>query len=563
MLLIILSWIYILFTCVNLGYYSDKIFQTKATNFIIIIILGLFTTTILASFWAIFGRINIEFHGALFLLNGLIFFKFQKEIKAKYTVFNEELRLLAKPLQVFLAVITVLIIAQCAAAPFVIDNESYYIQTIKWLNEYGFVKGLANLHISLGQTSGWHILQSAFSFSFLYKNFNDLSGFCLLIGNYFAVLILNQYFLNTKKIYLIVGLFPLANVLFFQLISAPSPDIPVYTFAFILFFYFIEKFESPSISNFTIITILSIFILFIKATALGLVLIPIIVLTIHFKELYQKLIPLTLIGIAVLSLFIIKNGILSGMPLFPLTYFRLAADFSLPESIAQFYFNSGKLCLFFLSSEEYNSMTYGQIALKWLFASKLSGFFNTLTVSILVVCPFFIRFFYNKKSFWLLYIVAIATVVSILLSSPVYRYFIYLTLFFGLFILTCLFNKKHFIYTIYGASILISAILVLFPFRFDSLTQNKLISNNSSFAIQNSIFPHQNSKLGNQFKVVQNGNLKYHSLIDNPFFWATGDGKIPCVNQNQIDYFKNHLLILPQMRTTDLKDGFYTKKGNR
>ena len=76
------------------------------------------------------------------------------------------LRNLILPLQLIMSVITVLIIAQCSTAPFVIDNETYYIQTIKWLNEYGFVRGLANLHISLGQCSGWHILQSAFSFSF-------------------------------------------------------------------------------------------------------------------------------------------------------------------------------------------------------------------------------------------------------------------------------------------------------------------------------------------------------------------------------------------------------------
>ena len=62
MLLIFLSWIYILFTTINLGFGLDKILGLKNKNFIITSILGLFTATIFASIWAIFGRINIEFH---------------------------------------------------------------------------------------------------------------------------------------------------------------------------------------------------------------------------------------------------------------------------------------------------------------------------------------------------------------------------------------------------------------------------------------------------------------------------------------------------------------------
>jgi len=114
-------------------------------------------------------------------------------------LFIAALKNLKVPLQLFLGAITILIIAQCSTAPYVIDNESYYIQTIKWLNEYGYVKGLANLHIFFGQTSGWHIAQSAFNLSFLYPNFNDLSGFCLLLGNLFAILKLNSYFSNENK----------------------------------------------------------------------------------------------------------------------------------------------------------------------------------------------------------------------------------------------------------------------------------------------------------------------------------------------------------------------------
>ena len=169
MLLIFLSWLYILFTTINLGFGLDKILGLKNKDFVTTAILGLFSATVFASIWAIFGRINIAFHVFLLLLNLIIFFKFKKEISAIYKSFTLQIQQLELPLKLYLGIISILIIAQCASIPYVNDNESYYIQTIKWLNEYGFVKGIINIHLFFGQTSGWHITQSAFNFSFLYK----------------------------------------------------------------------------------------------------------------------------------------------------------------------------------------------------------------------------------------------------------------------------------------------------------------------------------------------------------------------------------------------------------
>ena len=138
MLLIILSWVYIVFTTINLGFGVDKLFKLQNKDFVVTSVLGLFATTILASFWAIFGRINIEFHYLLLTLNLLIFLKFKDDIFSIYTTFINELKSLSQNLKYYLAIITLCIIAQCSSIPYVIDNESYYIQTIKWLNEYGF-----------------------------------------------------------------------------------------------------------------------------------------------------------------------------------------------------------------------------------------------------------------------------------------------------------------------------------------------------------------------------------------------------------------------------------------
>lgn len=46
---------------------------------------------------------------------------------------------------------------------FMFDTYSYYLPTIKWLDQYGLVKGIANFDFNLGQHSLWHIIQASFN----------------------------------------------------------------------------------------------------------------------------------------------------------------------------------------------------------------------------------------------------------------------------------------------------------------------------------------------------------------------------------------------------------------
>lgn len=559
MVLILVSWIYITLTAIHLGLVLSSVISLKNNRFFPVLISGLFAASLLSTLWAVFGRIHLEFHVFLAGINALVYLKKRRQIHQLYAGAIQTIQRCSWPIKVALVSIGLMILAQCSTAPFVIDNETYYIQTIKWLNQYGLVPGLANLHISLGQVSGWHLLQSAFSFSFLYAHLNDLSGFCLLMGNTFALVQLDRYFKSGNQTALLMGLFPLANVLFFQLISAPSPDVPICVLSFVLFYYFIEDFKSNEVADFNFLALLGFFILFIKITALALILIPVLILWAHFHRWKKQLLPIGLLGLLTLVLFVTKNALVSGLPFFPLTFGRLPVDFAVPLSSAEFYFNSGKMCLFFVTPEEYQSMSVWQIALKWLFASKISGFFNLSTVLILLLSPIFIYKFYHQRALWWIYLVAVVEFVLLLLSSPVYRYFIYLTLFFGYFIFICVLNHPKTITAVYVFSVLATGFVLLFPLDFDRFTKNKLIRQNSSFSVENMIFPHQNSKLNTAYRRVQNGNLRYYSPVENPFFWANGDGNLPCVNQAQIDYFQKNLGLVPQMRGQDLSDGFYTQ----
>ncbi len=561
MLLIILSWIYTLITTIHLGYGLDKCLILNNKNFVITSVLGLFSATILGSIWAIFGRINFEFHVFLLALNAFIFFRYKSNILEIYKTFISEIKYLTYSLRLYLASIIVLIIAQCAAKPYVIDNESYYIQTIKWINEYGFVKGLANLHIFFGQTSGWHIAQSVFNFSFLYPNFNDLSGFCLMLGTIFSVFKLNSYFDNGIKIYLIVGLLPISNVLLFQFISAPSPDLPVYIFSFMLFFYFVAYFKEPSSQKFDLLVILALFVVFIKITAIAMLLIPLLFFITNFKLLKSKLATSFVISILVLALFLIKNTIITGYPMYPTQLLsNFSFDFKVPKMLISFYFDETKLYGFYSTQAEFESMNQIQIFIKWLTVHKINAVFNITSVVLVIFGSYFIFKFHNQKAYWLLYLIMIFQFGLLLFTSPQFRFFIHFLLFFSFLILVCFQNfKRTIIILLYGSSLIV-AFLVLVPINYSALTTNKLLAENSHFSISEIVFPYPNSKLKTHFHKHQIGNLVYNSPDKNSYFWTNGSGKLPCVNIQQINYFKVNYHYIPQMRTKNLNDGFYSKK---
>ncbi|WP_163399166.1 LIC_10190 family membrane protein [Flavobacterium fluviatile] len=561
MFLIFLSWIYILFTTINFGFIFDKIIGIKNNNFVVTSILGLFFTTILASFWAIFGRINIEFHLVLLFFNILLVLKYKFTILKIHKQFLLDFKKLEKVLKLILILITLLIIAQCSTAPFVIDNESYYIQTIKWLNEYGFVKGIANLHIYLGQTSGWHITQSIFNFSFLYKNFNDLSGFCLFLGSIFSVQKLNEYYRNNNTSHLITGLFPIFTVFLFQFISAPSPDIPVYVFSFILFFYFLENFKKVTPEIFNLTVILTLFLVYIKNTTLALAIIPIILFAIHFKFLSKNLFKPFLITGLVFFIFVIKNMIICGSPLFPSKiFYTLKTDYAIPPDIESFYYNLIKSYGYFTDINEYNSRSALDLFIKWLLLPKLNGIFNKTVIILIAVVPLFIYKNQNKKSLWILYLIMVFQLLLFLLTSPQYRFFMNFVMFFSIFCLVSIVRKRKTIEMFLFLSLLPAIIILFMPLSVSSFSNHNYMSKTSSFKFENLVFPHKNTKSNAAFVTFRLGNFNYNSPVNNDFFWANGDGNLPSVNKEQIDYFEKYFGTIPQMRTNDLKDGFYPKK---
>ncbi|HET8838190.1 MAG TPA: hypothetical protein VFM82_04270 [Flavobacteriaceae bacterium] len=564
MALIIFSWIYIFISAHLFGTFVNHSFKLK-NGLVVTQFLGFFLITLFTSLYGIFSGINSLFHVILFLIN-IGFALYLKDILLEYIgIWKQRINDLSTFIKIAFFIITFLIVAKCATAPYLIDNEFYYLQTIKWLNEYGFVKGLANIHFFLGQTSGWHILQSVFNFEFLYDRFNDLSGYCLWLGNIFALQRLNQFFKKEKtgRKLLIFGLFPLANVLYFQFISAPSSDIPVITISFIIFWLLLKGNKNPDRSTFITIYLLCFFTLYIKVSTLFLVLIPLFLLIKTYKYCTKILYPIILFGFCTLVLLVIKNQVLTGYPFYPLQVFQIVkADYALPESIQDLFFRYSKVYAYFITFEEYQHMSMLQRFLTWLQLPKLNGLFNKLIMVLFLLIPFVIQKFRNRKILYFIYFLGIFQLIILFLTSPQYRFFLVFVLFFLNLATASIFAKKKIIKTILIASVVISGIPIFLPINLNSFTKDRFAMPLTTFEFSYLLLPHGNSKTYSNYKIQKEGNLKYFSPVSSDNIWITGDGPLPTINSEQIKFFKENFGIVPQLRTDALEDGFYSKKVN-
>ncbi|NNT72880.1 hypothetical protein HKT18_11690 [Flavobacterium sp. IMCC34852] len=561
MALILISWLYVFFTSITLGIGFAKFFQIRSFSIVITGILGLFGVTLLASSWAIFGPINIAFHTFLLITSMVLGFYFKADlneiIKSTRTQFSD----FSVLVKVLLSFSSVLILAQSATLPFIADNETYYLQTIKWLNEYGFVPGLANLHLFLGQTSGWHITQSVYSFSFLYDNFNDLNGYLLLVVNFWAIQKLHSYFTHGNRLDLVFGLLPLTYVFLFQFVSAPSPDLPVYLIGFIVFSIYLDSQKENVLEKFNLLTVLVLFAVYIKITAVVLLVLPFILLIKNRSVLRSQLVQIRLLGGLVLFLFVIKNSILTGYPFYPLTVLPYSgANYVVPLEIINYFFGGEMMHSFYMGFGSFEKASFLDFLKQYFLHNGIDSIIGLTTVFLLLISPFIISKYYPKQKIRDVYFAFIALLILLTFSSPQYRFYVYFTIFFGLIFLSIIVTKKKLIMGLLSLSLLLVAVLIFVPMSFSALTQNKLLAENSTFQIKNVIHPKPNTKEKLGYNKVSKENLNYYSPTKTDLFWITGNGTLPCVNQEQLEYFETHFHVIPQLRGKILSEGFYAKK---
>lgn len=558
MILIALSWLVLILFFIPTGIALKSLLNIKSTGNFIPMFLGIFIQCLGLSICAFFFKIGFEIFITNFLfIIGLSIWK-SEEIKENLKGIKSDLKGLSTISKFSVFSIFIFSLFKCSQFPFIIDNESYYIQTIKWLNEYGYVKGLGNLHIYFGQTSAFHILQAGFNFNFLTDRSNDLNGFLLILSSLYFITEFEKRNKINGEIHWI-GLVLVFNLLFFQFINSPSPDLSIIIFSQILFYYFLDQENTQE--NFKIATLLFLYLILVKITIA-----PFVLIIIYLAYNNKKRISFFLIsGILVAAILILKNTIITGYPLYPLNIFPLKSDWKIPQELLEFISYITQKSGYFKNASIPNPSLLQKLN-SWLHLGGINQMFN-LGMLFLFAFVLFIKKYHKQAKYRILYLILLIHFIILLLTSPQFRFFLPEFVFLSVLLFSSIFTHFKTSIKFIRYALLISIVLPMILMEFidyKNFTENKLHRQTEKNSWNQILIPNKNSKYAElKFEKVKEGNLDYYSPKENFFFYGTANGKLPCVNKVQIDYLKKRYNFIPQLRTTDLGDGFYSKSSTK
>ncbi len=194
MIMVLMNWFYITCiiylagsACMNL---LIKAFGSKKEpNLFSVLFTGITVTTLYAQIFSVFSGVNMwaNILPIIFCLLYLLLAK--RSLAERIRVFGiKTMECLERRGKVFLSVLViggVMIAALLSAGQTkMLDTGWYHAQTIRWIEEYGSVKGVANLFIPLGFNSAQHYFDALFSMRFIFGQSMHATG------GYFACLLM-------------------------------------------------------------------------------------------------------------------------------------------------------------------------------------------------------------------------------------------------------------------------------------------------------------------------------------------------------------------------------------
>ncbi|MCR5501567.1 MAG: hypothetical protein K6F53_01010 [Lachnospiraceae bacterium] len=459
MLEAVISWIYILIVSFSVGYaalyallgYLGKHNGDKEGSFLLrplfCVLAGLCLLTVYAQYFSLFSGVGLAANLLLLITCVIILFVFRRELPS----FLKASAVRTGSLNLAVIAFLFLAFALFTSSGYMhYDSDLYHAQSIRWIEEYGIVPGLGNLHSRLAYNSAAFPLTALFSFSFLTgRSLHVMAGlFAFLLS--VKILPLFSVFRTVLKktgsrenagpgksplfpasqFVRLAALYYLCSV--FDEITAPSSDYFLVLLIFLLSIFWCELSESsdPPAEDLMILSLLTPVIFSIKLSGALFVLLFLYpaVLFLRGKKYRQVLLP-ALLMILSAAPFLIRNVILSGYLLYPFPGLDLFSfDFKIPAGMAAYdaaeigaYGRGLKSALLF------DTPFRGWFPL-WLsslgFIDRISFVLSVLCLPVLLFA-FFLRFLRKKESGCAIMILCAVTAASFafwFLNAPLVRY---------------------------------------------------------------------------------------------------------------------------------------------
>jgi hypothetical protein len=292
-------------------------YELKSIN--AIIFTGLVIATIYAQLFSLVYKVGFVANVLLTISAIIIFALLHRDIISY-------IKLTAKSLSVSKIILLIFLTASwcfCTSRGYIhYDSDLYHAQSIRWIEEYGIVKGLGNIHVRFAYNSSFFVLQALYSMKFLVgDSLHAVNGFIALLLSTEVIKLID--ILDKKRIELSdfarIGAFYYLTVIYSDIVS-PATDYTIMCIVFYLVIKWLVLVETKENSYvpYSLICVALCYAVTVKLTAgvMILLLIKPAYMLIKDKK-WKDIVGFIIMGIITLIPWFARTVIISGYLLYP------------------------------------------------------------------------------------------------------------------------------------------------------------------------------------------------------------------------------------------------------
>ena len=335
MILTLINWIYITLTVGIIGF-GFLILLHRVTGYAcketdVCLFIGIALVTAYAEGFSLFCKVAGLANIVLILICVLICILCRKEIwnLLKIVIGKAESIRKKKPSKssvmrgiIFIFVFALFWINACQRA-YHADTDLYHSQTIRWIEEFGIVEGLGNLHHRFAYNSAFMPLQALYSWAFLInQSMHVMNAYlCMLVTLYALITCscLRGKYKGSDCFKLVILLYNIMNT---GTIASPGTD----NFVLLFLLYILSKWcdyveeKNKQAEAYGILCLLALYALTVKVSVAMILLLVIKPAVELLKEKrYKSIMFMIFTGIIILLPFCFRNFVISGYFLYPAT----------------------------------------------------------------------------------------------------------------------------------------------------------------------------------------------------------------------------------------------------
>lgn len=343
MVSVLLIWLYVTITCYVIGFAVLSVICDRQAYRIkkesSYLFAGLTAVTVYAQFFSVFYKVGLWANVILLMICILCVWGLRKKL---WGHLNRIIRTMTVRKSILLLFLIFLFAYGTSTGIIHYDTGLYHAQSIRWIEEYGVVPGLGNLHSRLAYNSSSFCLSALYSFAFWgTQSYHVCAGYLALL---LAVTCMEGFTVaRIKKARLadfvrVLGIYYLL-IIFDEMVSPASDYFMVLSVFYIIICWLdLLEIEEKNYLPYALLCVLCVSVVTIKlsgAVILLLVVKPAIQMIREKRG--KEIVGFLGMGLFVAIPFFIRNVMLSGWLVYPFTTIDLFDfDFKIPKGMADY-----------------------------------------------------------------------------------------------------------------------------------------------------------------------------------------------------------------------------------